>query len=540
MSENRFIFFHGYDELLWHGYEKNGLIDEFAGVRFCQSLLLPERKKFNELAKKDGKLFKLISDNNYPWYIDRLQGGGYIDEYQYNTELIDSLGNFYGFQMHEWISNMRSDYFKLKNLDAAAWSEELIVKEILRLFPFKHIFLEAATAKEYAELFPVPLYFEQLTDNARKLLEMRQEITSGQLLPCDSVMMAPKLEFKLGVKRIMPEIGAQTPRAAIQLSYARGMSRAYKKSFGAYYEPWGGQPFSVCNYNADGENEWNIHGGEFPFESAGSNGGSSRSLQKRLLIYAYLAGAEFVAEEWGGYNTFYDLKDFTLSPYGKTKRLFLRFAEKYPAGEFYSPMAAVLPKDMLILENKVCDEWFESIPYIDKQQESHAAMRDGIEELMGASCSLYGNETGTLINSDTPDAFDIIHADCEAAFRRYKYLVDLTGDSAFAEKHSNAITVEEAKRLIPEIMPVKVVGGVHWFMNRISDGWYLTVFNNDGIDKSVENGEKQITDAIRIAEIDLKSCSCIIPLEGSRDVTLKDGKYYVKIFAGDYFFAKIS
>lgn len=55
---------------------------------------------------------------------------------------------------------MRSDYFKLKNLDAAAWSEELIVKEILRLFPFKHIFLEAATAKEYAELFPVPLYFE--------------------------------------------------------------------------------------------------------------------------------------------------------------------------------------------------------------------------------------------------------------------------------------------------------------------------------------------------------------------------------------------
>lgn len=188
------------------------------------------KKKFNELAKKDGKLFKLISDNNYPWYIDRLQGGGYIDEYQYNTELIDSLGNFYGFQMHEWISNMRSDYFKLKNLDAAAWSEELIVKEILRLFPFKNIFLEAATAKEYAELFPVPLYFEQLTDNARKLLEMRQEITSGQLLPCDSVMMAPKLEFKLGVKRIMPEIGAQTPRAAIRHSYARGMSRAYKKA----------------------------------------------------------------------------------------------------------------------------------------------------------------------------------------------------------------------------------------------------------------------------------------------------------------------
>lgn len=114
------------------------------------------KKKFNELAKKDGKLFKLISDNNYPWYIDRLQGGGYIDEYQYNTELIDSLGNFYGFQMHEWISNMRSDYFKLKNLDAAAWSEELIVKEILRLFPLSIFFLKRLPQKNMQSFFLCP------------------------------------------------------------------------------------------------------------------------------------------------------------------------------------------------------------------------------------------------------------------------------------------------------------------------------------------------------------------------------------------------
>lgn len=66
MSENRFIFFHGYDELLWHGYEKNGLINEFAGVRFCRSLLLPERKKFNELAKKTGSCL-----SSYPTIIIR-------------------------------------------------------------------------------------------------------------------------------------------------------------------------------------------------------------------------------------------------------------------------------------------------------------------------------------------------------------------------------------------------------------------------------------------------------------------------------------
>lgn len=66
MSENRFIFFHGYDELLWHGYEKNGLIDEFAGVRFCQSLLLPERKNLMSLQKKTGSCL-----SSYPTIIIR-------------------------------------------------------------------------------------------------------------------------------------------------------------------------------------------------------------------------------------------------------------------------------------------------------------------------------------------------------------------------------------------------------------------------------------------------------------------------------------
>lgn len=110
----------------------------------------------------------------------------------------------------------------------------------------------------------------------------------------------------------------------------------------------------------------------------------------------------------------------------------------------------------------------------------------------------------TLINSDIPDAFDIIHADCESVFGEYKYLVDLSGDSAFAEKHQNAVDAEEAKRLIKEVMPIWVTGGVHWFIGKISDGWYLTVFNNDGIDKSVDGGEVQIKDARRVAVIDIK------------------------------------
>ena len=160
MKNRDFVFFHGYDSVIWRGYEKCGLLDRFSGVRFCQSLMLPDCKKFNALAAKGGELYSLITETGLPWYIDRLQGGAYIEEYPYDMKTVDSLGNFYGFQMHEWMSNMRSDYDKLKNLDASDWSERAIKKEILRQFPFENIFLEAATAKEYAECFPVPSCFE--------------------------------------------------------------------------------------------------------------------------------------------------------------------------------------------------------------------------------------------------------------------------------------------------------------------------------------------------------------------------------------------
>lgn len=38
--------------------------------------------------------------------------------------------------------------------------------------------------------------------------------------------------------------------------------------------------------------------------------GSSMSLLRRIFYYAFLAGAKFLAEEWGACNTFYDWNDF--------------------------------------------------------------------------------------------------------------------------------------------------------------------------------------------------------------------------------------
>lgn len=542
MSSN-FVFFHGYDSKLWDGFVKRGLIDSHAGIRFCQNLMLEDDKKFNRLMKEDKRLQALLKEG-YPLYIDRLQGGAYIDTYRYDFGVIDSLGDgFYGFQMHEWMSNLRTDYKKLQAVTPENWTKENIEREIFRQFPFKYLFLEAATAEEFEKELPVPANFEEFLKNAERLYRKRLEETGGRLIPCDSAMMATNFEFKAGARFVMPEIGAQTPLANIQIAYARGMAKAYSKSFGAYYETWGGRPFSVCTYFENDQNEWNIRqADDFPFKALGGEGGSSRSLQRRLYLYSYLAGASFVSEEWGLHNTFFDGRDFELSLYGRVKKDFLDFVNKYEQGTFHAPIAIVLPKDMQVLCN-INDTSFNHglrIPYENPElTQRELKIAEGIKILMGETVSQYGNETKTLPNSNLPDAFDIIHEDCEAAFSAYEYLVDLTFNPSFAKKHRKAISVDEAKTKIFELMPCTVYGGLHWFVNKLSDGWYLTVFNNDGVDKSVENGERIIADAARTAVIEIKHGQNLIPLEGVREINKSDSKYYVPLNGGDYFFARI-
>lgn len=539
-----FVFFHGYDSKLWDCFVKRGIINSNAGIRFCQNLMLPEEKKFNRLMKDDKKLKSLVHDERLPVYIDRLQGGAYIDTCRYDMELIEALEDrFYGFQMHEWMSNLRTDYNKLSRVKDEEWNKETIEKEIFRQFPFKHLFLEAATAEEFAIELKRPKTFEELLINAEKLYRKRLNETGGRLIPCDSAMMAANLEFKLGAKRVMPEIGAQTPLANIQLSYARGMAKAYKGSFGAYYEPWGGKPFSVCTYFKDGINEWNIKSeGDFPFKALGGEGGSSRSLQRRIYIYSYLAGASFLSEEWGLHNTFIDDENFELSPYGLVKKEFLSFISKYDQGKFYAPIAIVLPKDMMALANVYNSSFNQSLemPYENKgTQERDKKIAEKIRELMGQSASGFGNEYRTLPNSNIPDAFDIIHEDCESVLGEYEYLVDLSFNPAFKKKHGNIMSPKEAVEKISELMPCRVSGGLHWFVNRLKNGWYLTVFNNDGIEKSVEYGEKANPEAERTAKVELKSGLNLLPLEGSKEIKRIDGKFFVTLKGGDIFFAKL-
>lgn len=533
-----FHFMHTYMPETWEAQVRRGLIDKNSGIRFPQNAMLETKNKFNIAAKEGSELFQIVGEMKCPFYIDRLQGGTYYEDYEYDSHLVekyrDILGDkFLGFQMHEWMSNYRGDLKKTLSGDPSDWTQEQIEESIKKQFPYPLIFLEAMNAKEMAD-FGLPKDWEMFLSNCEELYLRRQKTAFNMLIPCDSYFLAPQLELCLGSKVLMPEIGQQTPDTRIQISYSRGMAKVHKIQFGAYYEPWGGKPFSVCCYQKDGLNEWGIgKGTEFPFDILGGNGGSSRSMQWRMYLYSYFAGAQFISEEWGMCNTFYDWKDFELTEYGKIKADFLDFIRKYPnPGEIFTPVAVVLPRDLKVLEGIHKNEnTYLDYPCFGSFAEKLKNIKNAVCQVFSDNVSMHGNETRALINSETPDAVDLVHSDCDLS--RYDYIVNLSGEKLNSNKE---ISPQEVKDVLENLMPCEVTGGVHWFVTKHDNGWYLIILNNDGIERTVEKGDVILPEGAKTVNVKLKNGS-LKYLEGSKISSLTNDCYTIEIPSGGWFLA---
>lgn len=542
-----FTYFHCYAEDLWEGYEKNGLLRGSFGIRICHSVRLPEKLRFNELARVGGRLYQYVEKHRPALYVDRLQGGDYIQEYPFDKALIgvykEMLGEkFLGLQMHEWLSNYRSDVSdKLGDLPAEEWTKESIARTVRAKFPYPRLFVESMTLEELAEAGK-PLTHRQFYENMTAIYKKRAQ--EYPLVPCDSFYMMFPFEAENGARVIMPEIGGQIPSTRLQMCYARGVCGAYGITLGAYYEPWGGEPFSTCTYQKDGKNEWLLEdGGEFPFLPGGPNGGSSRSLQWRIHLYAYLSGARVMAEEWGGYNTFTDREDFNLSEYGLVKKRFLDFVDRYPdVGEKLAPIAAVVANDLpafsICINAETDRKRLFGYELCGEELIRHQAMQEAAAEIFCKESPMMGSEGKILINSPVPDAVDMLNEGDGNALKKYRYLVNLTGFSDFAKKHANCIAPEAVTEALHALLPCKVEGGLHYLVNRRGeDGYYLSVFNHSGVLRTQAEGERILPEATQTVCISLKEGRTLKPLEGSRDITERDGRYYVTVKGGDWFFA---
>lgn len=548
-----FTYFHCYMPETWEAQEKCGLINQNAGIRFSQSIDLEDHMKFNRLAAPGGALFDLISEQHRPFYIDRLQGGCYIEDYPYDPALIRKIRsvlgeNFWGFQMHEWMSNYSGDLRKLQRGNCAAWNAEEIRQAIYRVYPnyTRHLFLESMNAEEMEE-FGCPHDLTEFLQNSQKLFARRQKATDGLLIPCDSSALSYPMELALGAKRLMPEIGAQTPHTRIQVAFARGMAKAYRIPFGTYYEPWGGgRPVSTCCYHKEGKNEWNIGGNDFPYKANGENGGSSRSMQRRMHLYSYFAGASFMAEEWGMCNTFYDWHDFELTPYGEIKRDFIRLTEKYPnIGKPLVPIAIVLPRTLQALNipelAQADSNTHFGYPLEPSLIPTFRNMYTVLQSLMGASGKMLGTETRSLLNCCLPDALDIVHENSVRA-EEYTYLVDLTDHAAFAAAHAKqCIKPEEVPVRLAPLLPCRVEGNAMKQFTDAGNGvYYVLLTNNSGVERSAEQGEHLLPDAAETLHLTCRGGKHLTPLEGNSTCRFDGETAHIEIPAGGWFMGRIA
>ena len=496
-----FRFIHTYTAESFPGLARQGLWRDGDGLKLMHKPGFGPPFDFNTAVLAGTPLEKLLAELRCPFYVDRLQGGlGLTRKYPYDASLLRRcrtlLGDrFWGFQMHEWASNFRSDLERIEELAGREGSDLRRTDERTRFWQAVQsgalpLFLEARTAGEYASM-RLPEDRTAFLRDAEALYAQRARETEGLLFPADSYFMAPRTALANGAKRLMPEVGWQIPGMRVQVAYTRGMAKAAGVPWGVYYECWqmtDGKALTIPFSLREGQDEWRenlletAYGSALPFERR-EHGGSSLSLMERAWRYAYFSGADAVGEEYGVCNTFRELRDFSLSPYGEAKRRFLRFTEAFPElGTPYTPFAAVLPKELPMLDLYMDGRYLhypaqapDCPPTVDRPERFHA----DLQTLFGAD-GRFGNMGHVLRTGGLPGVVDLIHANMEQALDGYEYLIDLTGDASFRRRR-NVVTAEEADRLMDGLLPCRFDNRLFASYNRTKDGWYVLVMNNDGV-----------------------------------------------------------
>jgi len=533
-------FIHVYNDKYFKGLEVNGLINEESGFKIQHSFPMEADMKFNRYAAKGTKLYNFIRENHFPFYVDRLTGGITYHKYNFDRELIHEYENmlgdwFLGIQLHETGGNRRLDWQRvMERMDGSKGPYDAAV---LRSRSVRDYAVTAegevlcgfsqGSPEEYAS-FLYPETVEAFNEDIRNLFIRRQGETDGFILPCDSFQLFTKMQDEVGMRHFMPEVGCQIPDMRIQVALARGMALAKNKKWGTYYECWRRVPdvgYSMPCYNSEPGNEWYLtqETHKDDFTTHGENGGSSRLLQRRIYYYSLMSGAQFFAEEWGLNCSYTDMSTtFALSAYGEVKKEFINFSLGYRNIKAKVPFAIVLPCDMPCVHigpQRQIGMWPDSYsgrPLSDAQKKHYGYIEDVIALLFRRNPdSAVGNEGHVMQNSRFGDLFDIIYEDeKDEVLARYDTLIDPTWEGNFAKAKGDRFRIlqntgdleklaRELEARALEILPVRV-DSLHWMLSEDEKGNYLTVFNNEGNERSLEFGDTVLPEADARAKICLK------------------------------------
>lgn len=567
-------FFHVYNEELFEGLIKNDLINQDSGFKLQHIFRLEDHLKFNKIAAVGSRLHSFIKENKFPFYVDRISGGTTYHKYDFDFKLIDEykelLGDwFLGFQLHESASNRAYEWDIILNHlhSKGPYDVEEMKKQLLRentrlpdgtMLPQ----LQQDTIEYFAER-RYPETIESFYDNMVEMFERKMADTNGNILPCDSYFLATKIQDDMGMKSFMPEIGCQIPLTRLQIAMARGMAKAKSKTWGTYYECWRATPglgYTMPCFNTHPLNEWyakqeNV---EDDFSSYGKNGGSSRLLQERIYYYTLMSGADYFAEEWGLNCSYSNMETFELSEYGQIKKSFIKNALNFKGIKAVTPLAIVLPASfncIMLPEPQDTyklgvhrDTYFRRP--LDKVKQNYIGHLEDVLKLFFVRTEEIGNEGHVMTNSRYGDLTDIIYEDAPSeVFDKYTYLIDATPDGKFAKaKASSSLNIlessdiakleKEIDALQKEVLPC-YVDGLHWLVSTDeTDKRYLSIFNNEGNERDIKEGDIIHEDATKRVKVTFKNEVNLKTLvEGYSKAKIEkadDNSYYITVPAASF------
>jgi hypothetical protein len=508
-------FFWSYAPDYWEGLRRRGLLRGEIGVRFVQSPWAEPASLFNRAAAPGTPLHRLLHEGGYGLLVDRCGGGCPYRFYEFDRALLNAyaarLGDaFLGVQLHEWMGWAAHLFAQSRRPPRQAGvSSGESIRDVDLLGDVEGDALPDAGPPEYPE---------EMADFIGKAANLYRRLSrrcGGCVNLVDSGVQSYLQGLRLGARHVMPELGNQTPLSRLQVAYARGMARAAGRSWGVYYECWGGSPFSVTCHT--GTSLWRMPAGATGSGEGirhGGAGGSSRSLQGRLLLFSWLAGAGSFAEEWGDSNTFFDWTRCELTPYGQIIQDYLDLADAVAIGDPVTPVGLVLDPSLTPLEVALLAGWIDKRLRLFPIRERDLAVRPLLTSLFWPSDPptvghhpTRGNDWYNLTNTPWPDVFDIIPADAEpAVFDEGEAALRGRLNAYRGEWLSCAGGVEAALARLRDWLrarlPVWVDGPCAWMLNRRGEQWLLAVFNNEGVHRTADRGEwvcDALTSEVRIA-----------------------------------------
>lgn len=350
-----FSFLHTYEATgrYWRGLEKAGLIRPSCGVRLVNSPFGEDSRRFNAVARIGGELHEILAKRRCPFIVDRVVGGSPYYVYDFDQKLIaayaELLGpKLLGGQVHEVISNIHTDWNRLKTADARFATEPVQPDDVRAYFTGDAAdrTVEANALDDYAgRVRPVDeaAWWKEIEWSARRQARRfgnRFSYAEGSGWGEHVWHIFYKYGAHSGIAEVGPWASSQTQ---FTIACLRGAARAAGKPWGVFYAPWGPDG---CTAMVP-EKDWSWQGPRKWFEDsgwpAGPERGPSTALQRRIFFHAYLSGAHTLHEEWGAECNLTDWEASTLSSYGRATQELLDFSEKHPdVGEPFTPIALVL------------------------------------------------------------------------------------------------------------------------------------------------------------------------------------------------------